>query len=796
MNKELIRALLYEVQNEKRTDMIRLFRSQNDENINKNLDEVLEEMKSDSEIEFKNFIANDDEYLKNNLIEFSDSFYVPVKDFLKENRVKASQQMRSINTTTNNVISALEKYKKGLVFGQVQSGKTTHFTLLISKALSLNYDYIIVLSGVTNELRQQTQKRLEFDIVGEDYEHKKYSGSINFARNKTHISFFTGQEDIIKASKKSDYTLLDGHKGIFVIKKRPKSLEKIQTIFDQISGKRILVVDDEADNASLNIANNKEELEEASSCNKFIRTLLLSKQNDVRYIAYTATPFANIMINKQIENSILPDFLQYLTPNFEYQGYQRFFPTFDRKPDATIITFESIGVKKDTKFNAELFYKPIYLYVADIIKRNLINSSMVINITHYFDKHKELKEEILNAISVIKSQCIKFNLKDSNYLSLRDEAIEQLGMKKDLFSLKSFDEKFAKIIERLSSRKSNSVCIVNKNGLIDDIDYTEHNIIIGGYKLSRGITIENLSFFMLDRTSKDYDVILQQARFFGYRKEKIPTLYISEDNFQKFNQVSFAYNDLIDQITMFKIGDYQGAGESVIESIFIDKIEKYNITSRAKAGKINLVNRMGEGVIGNNFPFTSSLISAIDKNKKTIKKFISNSIELDVNERDRYGNGKIFSASKENFINFLREIDVPNLDREFVENLDLRMTERAITSGVIFIPQGRGEIEGKNLKNDIDGQLYRRGKKTIVRGKYCSSAETIKRTDYLGDLNRSDFTTQRSSNDFLIAFTQEMPNGEIDPIYFGIEIGGGINGAPKGSKRLSVKTSLSTQNII
>lgn len=258
-------------------------------------------------------------------------------------------------------------YTKGLVVGNVQSGKTGNFNAVINKAIDAGYSLIIVLSGIMEDLRSQTQERIEEDVVGEgvtdkERDKKGYKGVGTIRRfgergdaNVAQVMAITSyRSDFKKSVKESDFSL--NNKNILVCKKNSGVLKNLLIwLNDYLSENKeqhdipLLIIDDEADNASLNNMGYKGK-EEASTINGHIRALLhlFSKRT---YLGYTATPFANVLqdrneqaegkwpisyklngtvVNKEFEQvpNIFPDdFLTLLTAPSNYVGAKQIFET-------------------------------------------------------------------------------------------------------------------------------------------------------------------------------------------------------------------------------------------------------------------------------------------------------------------------------------------------------------------------------------------------------------------------------------------------------------------------------------
>lgn len=203
--------------------------------------------------------------------------------------------------------------KKGLVVGQVQSGKTSNFTGLICKAVDAGFNVVIVFAGILDDLRTQTQNRLEKCFLGfttKDIEriqdNEKIGIGVGLIDNKPIAHAFT---TVISDFKESTVNSLGANFQtkepiLFVVKKNGRILANLKKWLSKkdLDGKSVLFIDDEADNASVNTSKNKEK---ASSINGKIRDILsLFRRN--AYVGYTATPYANIFIDRTDENDLFP----------------------------------------------------------------------------------------------------------------------------------------------------------------------------------------------------------------------------------------------------------------------------------------------------------------------------------------------------------------------------------------------------------------------------------------------------------------------------------------------------------
>ena len=259
-------------------------------------------------------------------------------------------------------------YVKGLVVGEVQSGKTGNFNAVINRAIDCGYGLIIVLSGIMEDLRSQTQQRIESDVIGEgiDIESTTTSskgvgkiemfGRLGSSEVEQVVSITSYKTDFNKSLADADFSL--NHTNILVCKKNVNVLRNLivwlHDYLDQNKEKHnipLLILDDEADNASLNNSGAKGR-EYASKTNGHIRTLL-DLFNRKTYLGYTATPFANVLQDRngkpekdwpvkyrlrgetkekrlrQVANIFPDDFIVLLNPPSNYIGAKQIFETIE-----------------------------------------------------------------------------------------------------------------------------------------------------------------------------------------------------------------------------------------------------------------------------------------------------------------------------------------------------------------------------------------------------------------------------------------------------------------------------------
>lgn len=490
---------------------------------------------------------------------------------------------------------------RGLVMGNVQAGKTLNYIGLINKAMDVGYKIIIVLGGHLDELRKQTQERVDEGAIGRDS--NKLSGKEVF---NTNIAFGVGtyglegrphggttvDSDFGKKVVKSLGLNIAGELPvIFVIKKHYRILDNLKTWIDNFEDSRvkhrpILLIDDEADYATINT---KKAGIEATKTNTSIKNLLgiFSKKT---YVGYTATPFANIFIKKydkesdRVDDDLFPkDFMISLPKNDNYCGQDYFFPDTDddegqkKQSPVRIIKSEEyknwldlkhkkdvdvIGIPKSLKEAIICFLIVIALRYQQGGKSE--HNTMLVNVSRFNDVQFKVAQEIEDYLKKVKNAVIA-NAKLSTDEMLADQ---EMSLMKDIYQREYDDcgESFESIIHLMDMvcRKVN-VQIVNmkakKFNAEQAFSYRNNKkdglwvIAVGGLKLSRGLTLEGLSVSYFLRNAVAYDTLTQMCRWYGYRPgyKEFCRLWITEDSEAHYYTVSNAIRTLYEDLRLMKL---------------------------------------------------------------------------------------------------------------------------------------------------------------------------------------------------------------------------------------------------
>lgn len=466
--------------------------------------------------------------------------------------------LSAMDDITERIVGLLEDptkpgawHRKGLVLGHVQSGKTANYTGLINKAADAGYKVIIVIAGIHENLRIQTQGRIDAGFTGHDSASVEKVGGKpvgvgNIDSSQRPFSFTSTDSDFRKNSARAVGGRI-AHINVpvvFVIKKNKSTL---QHLIDWLKGHNagpdgaihdipMLLIDDEADNASVNTASDPDK---ATAINGQIRQILgLFKQSC--YVGYTATPFANIFIDKSTDSEkfgtdLFPeDFIVSLDPPSNYMGASTYFSEEEyeerRHLREILDTRDVLPLVHSKEFEPERLpeslLEAIRAFLLVLAIRHLRgqgkkHSSMLVNVSRFVDVQNRIG-------NLLRAELWRYQRAVAHYHALNPrEALAHSSMN-ELYQtwLREFSRtEFSwDDVQRSLHEATASVRVAIINGQSkDNLDYKQHEatglkvIANGGMSLSRGLTLEGLCISYFHRNSAMYDTLLQMARWFGYR---------------------------------------------------------------------------------------------------------------------------------------------------------------------------------------------------------------------------------------------------------------------------------------
>lgn len=422
---------------------------------------------------------------------------------------------------------------RGLVLGYVQSGKTTNFTAVIAKAADAGYRFFLVLGGVHNALRQQTQDRLNeqlwerhpelwFRLTDED--------DFRPDANVDALLAPSSQQRVLAIVKKNGPRLRALHKWLAAA--RPEILASCP----------ILIIDDEADQATVNTAKPDRS---PTMMNRIIRRIVNEVPKSA-YVGYTATPFANVLIDPNDETDLYPrDFIVDLPRPGAYIGPEaifgreplRFDPDgtededgydFVREvPGAELDDLRPKGAKGRHEFDpsvtesldAALRYFLLSTAARRVRGNGNRHATALVHTSQHVDIHRKTAHAIERHMAVLARRLAE---RDSRLLGELEEMWLDEADRVPADEWGNAPVAWEDVAALLST-VAHDVDVITDNSQSDirldfDDDAPKAIIAVGGNTLSRGLTLEGLAVSFFVRTASAYDTLLQMGRWFGYRK--------------------------------------------------------------------------------------------------------------------------------------------------------------------------------------------------------------------------------------------------------------------------------------
>jgi hypothetical protein len=439
--------------------------------------------------------------------------------------------------------------RRGMVMGHVQSGKTTNYSALICKASDAGYKVIILLAGITNSLRKQTQERLDETFIGKKSIFHPTANEplplVKYATRRRYPAYGTSRDrDFTPDAAQVGFSLAAHTEPmLFVLKKNLKVLERLDEWLAKQAEEHpetltfpLLLIDDEADNASINTSSNPRR---TSAINGVIRKIL-GKFERTTYVGYTATPFANIFIDPDTDALMGDDdlfprhFIKALDAPKTYVGSARVFA------DDGDLRQKMVLVADPRDFGAVLplahqrdapvlslpsgLLQAIRLFcltraIRVLRDQETYHCSMMINVSRFNDVQEKVLghvysylDNLRNAIEV-NSGLDPLTVSDTHMVALKADFEKEYSN-----SGFSFSQVMPVLPKAVATIKP---LTVNMKG--GSLDYSKHKktglhvIAVGGLALSRGLTLEGLTISYILRNTAASDTLMQMARWFGYR---------------------------------------------------------------------------------------------------------------------------------------------------------------------------------------------------------------------------------------------------------------------------------------
>jgi endonuclease len=516
-----------------------------------------------------------------------------------QKQIKNKEAVKTIDRESGEILNLLVNLnekgvkRKGLVVGYVQSGKTANFSAVITKAVDEGYRLVIVMTGILESLRSQTQARLQNGVADAIIKSKK--SVISLTSVKSDIS----SDD----ASNLEANLHTGGVAYAVVKKNHNCLKYLMEQLRIVNQKGllkdvpVLIIDDESDQATPNTANKTEDY---STINGDMRQIWEQVQQG-SYVAYTATPFANVFMNPKDEErytehvesdnpenpegetierypGLYPsDFIYALERPNGYIGASRIFGTplwATEDEDGTLNDGVDIDALRDIDTEeAKILRHPTrkdggdyipemvpsleaavqWFMIATALRRRRTqkqqHSSMLIHLSHLKETHFEVEKVIKDYISKLKENCGKPEINDAMQSLYEREVARMLAIRPEKI-YPDWDELKLAVSQVVRETK----CIVENSASDEQLKYEDKEpltcIVIGGNALSRGLTLEGLICSYYLRKSKTYDALLQMGRWFGFRPgyEDLIRLWTTEDIQEDYRYLADIEDELREEI--------------------------------------------------------------------------------------------------------------------------------------------------------------------------------------------------------------------------------------------------------
>ncbi|MFI9836315.1 Z1 domain-containing protein [Nonomuraea sp. NPDC051941] len=594
----------------------------------------------------------------------------------------SGEALEKLDQSTSKIIAnthspdTSEYLTKGLVVGYVQSGKTTSFTGVAAKAADIGYKLVIVLSGIHNGLRRQTQERLQaqlIDTAGDGAWFPLTDATKDFYRPSATFAAHQG----------GDRTIL------IVAKKQKDVLARLLSWLTRaandgaLANVPALIIDDEADQASVATA----------KINPQIRSLLRLFSRRA-YIGYTATPFANVLIDPSVPDELYPEtFILNLPEPDGYFGAERIFgrdaiegeyagPQLDGYdmvrvvPDSTVAKIRPVGRGSENGFvptiTDELADSLRYFILATAARRHRGDDSHSTMLVHtgmktvIHDAYRKPLRGFLGDLSGAVDRQDPDTLAELKALWEKETKRVPASLFDGLTPV-SFDELASHLPEVLDDVK----VIVDNFRSRDRLDYSGTRpvvaVAVGGNTLSRGLTLEGLVVSFFVRSANTYDTLLQMGRWFGYRRgyEDLPRIWMT-----KGLEADFRHLATVEAEIRLDIARYEEQNMSPREvGIRIRTHPVLNVTAKMGASRIAYASYGGRRVQTRYFREKDA--AWLDANRMAATTLVTAAITDGVNADDRRdGTVILWDVDVSHVLTFLQTYrvheDSPDLDPRLV----------------------------------------------------------------------------------------------------------------------------------
>lgn len=431
----------------------------------------------------------------------------------------------------------------GLALGYVQSGKTTSITALIAAAADQGYQIIVALLGGTNLLLDQNKDRLEAALGTQSRKDYRWVTETNPSG--------------VATAKRIGERIENGRAVLIPVLKHAGRLNALAAVLDRVPGIAqvpVLIIDDEADQASLNTSSTSE-----SKTYEAIR-ILRSRVPKHLYVQYTATPYGPLMLDA--DDLLSPDFVEFLEPGNGYTGGREFFVEFAGQVIRDVPLLDEQPAKRLPVELPRSLVSALGSFIAGaamLVERqpDAAPVSMLIHSTQRNDVQERYR-------FLVERELKKWRTAADTAAAIADlpEAVQAERVTLTERGAPELDDTAFLNKVRWVLRET-SLWLVNSTSALNKVEWnvTPVHILIGGNKLDRGFTVEGLTVTYMNRPpSSQVDTLEQRARAFGYRRDQLPycQFFATKRTIRSLRDIVFTEYDLRAQLQ-----DHVDAGGTV-----------------------------------------------------------------------------------------------------------------------------------------------------------------------------------------------------------------------------------------
>lgn len=486
------------------------------------------------------------------------------------------EDLRSLDDASTKVVANLpnphgtgEFHCRGLVLGYVQSGKTTNFTAVIAKAADAGYRFFVVLSGIHDALRQQTQDRLNAQL---------------WEPHPDRWNRLTNESDFRPTDNVDALLANQSQRVLAVVKKNGSRLRALRRWLngarpELLAACPILIIDDEADQASVNTSKPDRQ---PSTINRLIRDIVNGSPK-AAYVGYTATPFANVLIDPQDSEDLYPrDFIVDLPRPEFYIGPEAI---FGRDPvefapeeieDDGHDFIRSVGLDEldalrpkgsssRLNFNPEitasldeaLRYFLLSTAARRVRKKGNRHATALVHTSQHVDVHERTADAIRGHLRSLAGGIARGEQAVISTLEAQWRS-ECVRVPSSDFGLTPVSWEDVLAVLPIVAESAEVITDNSRTPKDERLNFDDENprviVAVGGNTLSRGLTLEGLAVSFFVRSASAYDTLLQMGRWFGYRNgyADLTRLWLTDEMREWFHHLATVEQEIRFDVERFE----------------------------------------------------------------------------------------------------------------------------------------------------------------------------------------------------------------------------------------------------